>query len=870
MILQAAVPHTLAVVPVLIGPLSTLLALLPAILLAIGSALLTVFKPGGAKKIGLFFWHQKLFTCLLATAIWFIFWGPQIHFWPGKYSASSVAEIGMDWTAFRGGPARRGAVPGGGDPTLGEPVWAYTKDKLAYASPTVVGDRVYLATVVSMSQFATHGAIVCLNAESGEEVWRYAPRDFRATFSSPAVCGDYLVCGEGLHWDTDARIICLDLKNSGKLLWEFRTQGHVESSPCIYKDKVYIGAGMDGYYCVGLKPDAAGKPVVRWHLDPKKYKDCETPPLLVDDVMYAGFGGAERSDKGGILALSANEGRELWRVNTPYPVFSPPAFDNGKLYIGMGIGDFVNDAEEIRKNQAVKMHEAGRSADEIAAMEKETVPVGEVWCIDVKSHQCDWKFRVGRTVLGAVVPGENGVYFGSRDGNFYCVSKEGKLLKKFNAHEPIVTSPALGAEHVYFATMSGRMFCMRSDSLERVWDMPLGSGIGFMSSPALARGHIFIGTANDGLRCIGRVGEKQPPLWRGGERGGVVDTSFLPPKMDLGWRYPMDPAIHFVATAPLLPHAGFIYAAGMRDDHAELIKLKPDRVKLDDPSRRSWTVSFNHPISVPPAAVGDEIYVADGDKGRTGRAIQCLSAETGASNWRFELGDESSGCFTLDRKRLFVWSDSKHVSALDRKSGQKLWTSADVLGSGDGVGAPTLSDGLVVLATQSGLCVLDDATGKRLWVADLKDVPKAGPVLWENSIIVETEQGVELHDLTDGSLKWKQPVGKCSAPPVVVGDSMAVFTTAGDLIVLGLRDGTKQSQTPQAISGVPPISITPDSFIFRSAKDLTLFEIETGKQSRWYGPVDWLGQSCTPLVFLNQQLYFGSVSKGVVCLCPKK
>ena len=864
--MMVSVPDTLAVVPILIGPLSTLIALLPVILLALAGALLRLCSPAGSKKLALFFWHQKLFSCGLAAVVWFVFWGPRLHLWPRKLSSVSAAGASGEWNAFRGGPARRGAAPGGEDPTLAGSIWAYTRDKQIFGSPTIVGDRVYITTVVSMSQFSTQGAIVCLNAATGEEIWRYAPGNYRATFSSPAVYGDCLVCGEGLHWNTDARIVCLDLKNDGKLLWEFRTLGHLESSPTIYKDKVYIGAGMDGYYCVSLKPGADGTPVVHWHLNPSKYKDCESAPLVVDDVVYVGVGGERRSSPGAILALTADEGEELWRVNTPYPVFTPPSLAEGKLYIGMGIGDFVKDAEEIRKDQAEEMRKAGRSAEEIAVMEKETVPAGEVWCIDVKTHQCDWKYAVGRAVLGAVVPGAASVYFGSRDGNFYAVSKAGKPIAKFNAHEPIVTSPALGKEHVYFATMSGHFYCLRADSLELVWDMALGSGTGFLSSPALAQNHIYIGTANDGLRCIGRVGEKQPPIWRSGERGGAVDTSFLPPKLDLGWRYPKDPAAHFAPTAPLLPHGGFVYAAGINDGRAELVKLKPDLDKLDDAGRRAWTFPSTLQIALPPAAVGEELYVADGVKGDAGRALQCLAAPDARVNWRFGIASGASGCFTLDRKHLFIWKDADRVACLDRVSGKTVWASAKSLG--DGVGAPALADGLVVLASNSRLHVLDDETGTPLLTAELSDPPAFSPAVWENYAVLATAKGVELRSLTDGSVQWASPIGSCATPPVVAGEKVAVITNSSELVVLNLSDGKVLSKIPQANPAMPPLPIA-DNIIYRDATDLSLLDASTGKSSHWYA-ANWLGEPRSPLVLLGQQLYFGTASKGIVCLRPKK
>ena len=56
------------------------------------------------------------------------------------------------------------------------------------------------------------------------------------------VAGRFLVCGEGLHYTLNARVFCMDVAR-GKILWTYETHGHVESTPCIDKGRVYVGAG---------------------------------------------------------------------------------------------------------------------------------------------------------------------------------------------------------------------------------------------------------------------------------------------------------------------------------------------------------------------------------------------------------------------------------------------------------------------------------------------------------------------------------------------------------------------------------------------------------------------------------------------------
>ena len=109
------------------------------------------------------------------------------------------------------------------------------------------------------------------------------------------------------------------------MIADVRVDGRVEP-------RVFVGGGDDGYYCADL---ATGQ--LRWHLETKKYPDAETSLAVVDGKVYAGLG----NDGQALCVLDAADGKELARVHTPYPVFSPPAIAGGKMFVGMGNGDFV-------------------------------------------------------------------------------------------------------------------------------------------------------------------------------------------------------------------------------------------------------------------------------------------------------------------------------------------------------------------------------------------------------------------------------------------------------------------------------------------------------------------------------------------------
>ncbi|KPK80796.1 MAG: hypothetical protein AMJ81_11310, partial [Phycisphaerae bacterium SM23_33] len=469
-------------VPILIGPLQILLAILPAILLALLGAIVSILRPSAVKAALKLLWKKKLPAALFVMAVVGIVYLLS-HAFPGAGAQVGQADLGRaDWPAYRGGIERRGSSGDGPDPLERAILRTFADEnvKTFHASPAVTGNRVYVATA-NKGVFADSGAICCLDADTLGLAWRYAPRGFRATYSSPAVAEGYVVCGEGLHFTREARITCLDAA-TGRRLWELRTKSHVESSPCIYEGKAYIGAGDDGMYCIALKPAGGGQPRLIWHLEGKDYPDCETSPIAHDGKVYFGLG------EGGcaVVCVDARSGEEIWRTPAPYPVFSSPTLSRGKLFVGMGNGNLIETAEAVREKKIKKMRQAGLEEAEIDRRAAKLAPAGEVWCLNPNDGKVIWSYPLPRTVLGAIAAAEGRIYFGCRDGKFYCLTTEKEVVgRPFDAHDPIATSPAVGTDHVYFVTEKGRLYCLDRRTLQRVWDMPVGTAAPFLSSPAV-------------------------------------------------------------------------------------------------------------------------------------------------------------------------------------------------------------------------------------------------------------------------------------------------------------------------------------------------------------------------------------------------
>jgi outer membrane protein assembly factor BamB len=859
-------PLPWAVVPVIIGPLQVLIAILPVLLLSLGGLLLGLLRPRAMWAGVKFLWRQKLAVAVLAGVLaGSVFLVRTISSGSGPATESEQAA-GEDWPVFRGDAARRGSGGGGEPPADGGLVWSYAGDvKTFYCSPAVVGNRVYVSSA-DKGPLRDRGAIYCLDADTGAVVWKVAPSGYAATFSSPVVAGNFLACGEGLHYTVNARVMCMDLARQ-KILWTYQTHGHVESTPCIDKGRVYVGAGDDGYYCFRLEPDAAGQAVVLWHAPTERCPDADTAPAIHDGRVVVGCG----IDGNAICCLNADTGAELWRLATPYPVFGAPTIVGPRVVLGMGNGNFVESAEEVKRKQLDKFKRQGKSAAELAAAEKILGPAGEVWCLDDKTGRVEWKYALGEVVLGAIAAGKDRLYFAARDGFVYCLSTAGKELGKWNAHAPIVASPALSGGLLYVVTETGKLYGLRADEMELAWEATLGFSGLFLSSPTVARSHVYVGSEAYGLLCIGKpASRKQEPCWAGclggPGSGGTIDNQPLPEKGKFAWRFPKsedtERAPDFAITAPPACLGGAIYLP-LHGGRNGLVCLREDPQKRNE-AVEGWFAAAGHGVWLSPAATPQAVFFVDGRRGDPGRRLHCVSATDGAEQWKLPVAADASGEFVLlDHGGLLA--DGRQQLTCFGETGEVAWRAE----CGAVSGVPAAGDCLLAVATEHppALLVLDRPTGEVLWRLALDSAPTAPPLLRKNAIYLGTQSGVAALRLADGERIWQSQGGPPSTPLVLAKNRLAYINAAGSLLLVTLEDGRVEQALSGARPGLAPLAAA-GTFLYAGNKGLMAFS-GNGQPRLWMN-TDWLGPLAVPPVMANSRVYFATAKKGLVSATAKE
>jgi outer membrane protein assembly factor BamB len=289
-------------------------------------------------------------------------------------------------------------------------VWSFQLDGVGQFAgpPLVAGERVYVAGAFSAG-FRGYGVVFALDRLTGREVWRFDDGgDLKPVFSAPCLADGRLYFGEGFHEDSNCRVLCVDVA-TGQKVWQFATQSHTESSPCIMGGRAFIGAGDDGLYCLDA---STGEQV--WHF-PGLHVDGG--PTVVGGQVFAGSYAApgNRFAATELFCLDAAKGVPVWRVPVELSAFSAPAIEGGRAYFAIGNGNF--------QSSAVK-------------------PAGAVLCLDAATGQRLWRRDVPDGVQGRPVLDGNSVYFGCRDGRVYALDRgDGRVRWTSRLGSPVVAAP---------------------------------------------------------------------------------------------------------------------------------------------------------------------------------------------------------------------------------------------------------------------------------------------------------------------------------------------------------------------------------------------------------------------------------------------
>ncbi len=309
---------------------------------------------------------------------------------------------------------------------------------------------------------------------STELIWRFKCED--EVRSSPCVSDGMLFVG---CYDTN--LYALD-SGRGEFRWKFPTEGGINSSPDVWHDMVFVGSEDGGIYAIDIR---YGKR--RWVF--KTEKEVRSSPRVNDRVIFVG------SDDQHVYALDGMRGTEMWKYRTWMPIRSSAHIAEEVIYIGGDDGNVYS--LDIRSGRLRFKQRTQKSVTSTPVFAEGLVFVGShdsnLYALDAQGGWPAWRYRTGHSISSSPAVLGKRVFVGSADGCLYALeTKKGRLSWKFDTESQIASSPRVEGGKVYFGATNGSIYCLDAATGDLIWEYRAEGPI--VSSPMVVDGVVYIGS----------------------------------------------------------------------------------------------------------------------------------------------------------------------------------------------------------------------------------------------------------------------------------------------------------------------------------------------------------------------------------------
>ncbi|GAB4204657.1 MAG: PQQ-binding-like beta-propeller repeat protein [Roseiflexaceae bacterium] len=309
---------------------------------------------------------------------------------------------------------------------------------------------------------------------STELVWSFKCEE--EVRSSPSVAGGMLYVG---CYDTN--LYALDAQR-GEFRWKYATEGGISSSPATWQDLVVVGSEDGAVYGLDMRRGS-----LRWTF--RTSKPVRSSPRVEDRVFFVG------SDDQHLYAIDGLRGTLIWKFRTWMPIRSSACITNGAVFFGCDDGHVY--CVDIR-NGSVKWKQKTQQAVRSTPVFAEGLVIagstdGTVYALDSEGGWPAWKFRTNHYVNSSPCVVGTRVFIGGVDGNMYGLEiKNGRQAWKFETGSQITSSPRSENGRIYFGAVDGFVYCLDAGTGTLIWKFQTGGPV--VSSPAIHEGIVYIGS----------------------------------------------------------------------------------------------------------------------------------------------------------------------------------------------------------------------------------------------------------------------------------------------------------------------------------------------------------------------------------------
>lgn len=448
----------------------------------------------------------------------------------------NVPSAKADWLTGRGNPQRTGTADDQPGPKKPRVLWVHaTKDDFV-ASPVIDKNQLFVSGLGPFNSSSFTALSLTTNATKRIAWSKSAPYLKLPVVSAPAVAGDKLVFGDGMH-QTDGAILHCVRPDNGLPIWQLSVPGrlvHLEGSPTIADGRVFMGGGNAGVLCVdlnrvtldGKETDVAASQAVidkKWKELLAKYEaekkvdpDFAVPPnedslpkpapkllwqqgrdqwhvdvsvaVVGDRVLVASaFLDDEKVGDRALICVSTNDGKQIWKAPLRLNPWAGPTVTGNVVLVG---------GSSIRFDPK---HVSGAT--------------GEVVALDLNSGGVLWRRDIPGGVLSSIAVRGESAGFTTTDGRVRCWDvKTGKEKWGHDAGAPFFAAATVTPDMAYAADLKGVVHAIQLSDGKVAWKLDLAadptvkaSGMVY-GSPVVAAGKLYVATCQ--IESADRQGQR--------------------------------------------------------------------------------------------------------------------------------------------------------------------------------------------------------------------------------------------------------------------------------------------------------------------------------------------------------------------------
>jgi hypothetical protein len=374
-----------------------------------------------------------------------------------------LAAAAGDWPGWRGPTADGHAAAGQKVPvTWSETqnvVWKASVRGKGHGSPTVVGNRIYLATA---DHETLEQLVICFDRATGKQVWETVVhrgkletkghRNSSQASSSVAWDGQRLF----INFINDQAMHTSALDASGKILWQRRVDDFVMhqgfgSSPVPHGSVVLVTADHRGGGIVAGLDARTGE--VRWQQERPKIANYASPAVIKaagkTQVVVAGCNLVSSYDPA--------TGKKLWEIegSTEETVVTAVT-DGSRIFVGGGYPKNHTMAVEADGSGRIAWQNGNRQYVPSMLVRDghlyAVLDAGQAVCMKSDTGEELWREKIDRDFYGSPVMVGNRIYITNMSGVtsvFEASPQGGKLLAQNRLGDESFSTPSICGNRIY-------------------------------------------------------------------------------------------------------------------------------------------------------------------------------------------------------------------------------------------------------------------------------------------------------------------------------------------------------------------------------------------------------------------------------------